>query len=423
MWSGDIVNAQYYLPKGSPPTCCATGSPTDGHGMVDNDLMVVLTRRQEPGARPPLPNYMLDAKNALEELRLHRLPAAAERRSTPSGWSPTASCRQNLATAAVCEEYFDVGYRLLELPRRTTPRGTRSGRSSRPVADRCRAPDPEPPAGRRTSRGRCWPAPGAARHRLAGCCSSSRRCTSCSRSCSATSTRSSARRPGLEPDRSGTPTQFSYVLNHIVGEDGFFGPALLRTAVYVLTASVLCLLDRLPGRVLHRRGSPGRWQGLLLAAADRAVLDQLHDADAGLGQPAARTTGWSTGSLSLGGLFDVHVDWLVGPVRRRDPRPGLRLRAVHDPAAVRRPRPHPAVAARGGPRPRRRPVRRRSAGSPGRCRRPAVIASVLLTCLPMLGDYFTNDLLSGSPSTSMVGNLINNSVLTPGPDRPGRARS
>jgi spermidine/putrescine transport system permease protein len=40
--------------------------------------------------------------------------------------------------------------------------------------------------------------------------------------------------------------------------------------------------------------------------------------------------------------------------------------------------------------------------------------SLLLTCLPMLGDYFTNDLLSGSPSTSMVGNLINNSVLTPG---------
>jgi len=42
------------------------------------------------------------------------------------------------------------------------------------------------------------------------------------------------------------------------------------------------------------------------------------------------------------------------------------------------------------------------------------VGSVLLTCLPMLGDYFTSDLLSGSPSTSMVGNLINNTVLTPG---------
>ena len=39
---------------------------------------------------------------------------------------------------------------------------------------------------------------------------------------------------------------------------------------------------------------------------------------------------------------------------------------------------------------------------------------MLLTCLPMLGDYFTSDLLSGSPRTAMVGNLINNTVLTPG---------
>jgi spermidine/putrescine transport system permease protein len=46
--------------------------------------------------------------------------------------------------------------------------------------------------------------------------------------------------------------------------------------------------------------------------------------------------------------------------------------------------------------------------------RPTIVAAVLLTCLPMLGDYFTSDLLSGSPSTAMVGNLINNTVLTPG---------
>jgi ABC-type spermidine/putrescine transport system permease subunit I len=45
--------------------------------------------------------------------------------------------------------------------------------------------------------------------------------------------------------------------------------------------------------------------------------------------------------------------------------------------------------------------------------KPAVIASLLLVTLPMVGDYFTNDLLSGSPSTSMFGNLINNAVLVP----------
>jgi spermidine/putrescine transport system permease protein len=49
-----------------------------------------------------------------------------------------------------------------------------------------------------------------------------------------------------------------------------------------------------------------------------------------------------------------------------------------------------------------------------RLSQPAVIASILITCLPMLGDYYTNDMLSAQPSTSMVGNLINNTVLTPG---------
>ena len=46
--------------------------------------------------------------------------------------------------------------------------------------------------------------------------------------------------------------------------------------------------------------------------------------------------------------------------------------------------------------------------------RQAVVVSLLVTTLPMLGDYFTTDLLSGSPETSMIGNLINNTVLTPG---------
>jgi putrescine transport system permease protein len=36
-----------------------------------------------------------------------------------------------------------------------------------------------------------------------------------------------------------------------------------------------------------------------------------------------------------------------------------------------------------------------------------ILAGVVLVGLPMTGDFFTNDLMSGSPRTSMVGNLIN----------------
>ena len=32
MWSGDIVNAQYYLPKGVQPTCWPTGSRRTARG-------------------------------------------------------------------------------------------------------------------------------------------------------------------------------------------------------------------------------------------------------------------------------------------------------------------------------------------------------------------------------------------------------
>ena len=36
-----------------------------------------------------------------------------------------------------------------------------------------------------------------------------------------------------------------------------------------------------------------------------------------------------------------------------------------------------------------------------------ILAGVVLVGLPMTGDFFTNDLMSGSPRTSMIGNLIN----------------
>jgi ABC-type spermidine/putrescine transport system permease subunit I len=42
--------------------------------------------------------------------------------------------------------------------------------------------------------------------------------------------------------------------------------------------------------------------------------------------------------------------------------------------------------------------------------KPAILAGMVIVALPMFGDYYTNDLLSNSPKTSMLGNLINESV-------------
>jgi spermidine/putrescine transport system permease protein len=46
--------------------------------------------------------------------------------------------------------------------------------------------------------------------------------------------------------------------------------------------------------------------------------------------------------------------------------------------------------------------------------RQAILTGLLITVLPMLGDYYTNQLLSGAASTSMIGNLIQGQLGTPG---------
>jgi spermidine/putrescine transport system permease protein len=44
----------------------------------------------------------------------------------------------------------------------------------------------------------------------------------------------------------------------------------------------------------------------------------------------------------------------------------------------------------------------------------AILASLVIVSLPMFGDYYTNNLLSGSPKTLMFGNLLDNSMQSTG---------
>ena len=55
--------------------------------------------------------------------------------------------------------------------------------------------------------------------------------------------------------------------------------------------------------------------------------------------------------------------------------------------------------------------------------RQAILTGMLITVLPMLGDYFTNQLLSGAANTSMVGNLIQGQLGTPGLEGQGAVLS
>ena len=114
MWSGDVVNAQYYLPKGQSVDVLRYWFPDDGIGLVDNDLMMVLSGGKNPVLAHLFLEHMLDEKNSLKNFGYigYQPPQNAINTDqlVADGYLP-----ENLATAAVREEWFDVAHRLLEL--------------------------------------------------------------------------------------------------------------------------------------------------------------------------------------------------------------------------------------------------------------------------------------------------------------------
>jgi ABC-type spermidine/putrescine transport system permease subunit I len=207
------------------------------------------------------------------------------------------------------------------------------------------------------------------------------------------------------------PAQFNYVFSHVVGAQGFFGPALLRTLLFVVVASLLCLLIAYPVAYFTARFA-GKRKGIILtlliapfwisymmrmlAWVNLLANDGIVNRIISLGGILPGDTEWLSGhgAVVVMGLVYGYVPYMIIPLYAGlDRLPNDLVEGARDLGASR------SSAFRRVTWPMSRPV---------------VIASVLLTCLPMLGDYYTNDLLSGSPETSMVGNLINNAVLAPG---------
>lgn len=216
--------------------------------------------------------------------------------------------------------------------------------------------------------------------------------------------------PAWDP-RTWNSAQFGYVFQHLVGADGFFGPAIVRTVVYVAIASVLCLLIAYPVAYYTARLA-GRGRGILLALLISPFwISYMMRMLAWVN--LLQSDGLVNKALGLGGLFPVHVDWLTG----RPSTVVLGLVYGYVPymilplyAGLDRISQSTLEAARDLGAPRLSTFRRVTLP----LSRPAIVASLLLVSLPMVGDYFTNDLLSGSPNTSMVGNLINESISSPG---------
>ncbi len=55
--------------------------------------------------------------------------------------------------------------------------------------------------------------------------------------------------------------------------------------------------------------------------------------------------------------------------------------------------------------------------------RQTILAGMFITALPMVGDYFTNQLLSATPNTTMIGNVIEGQLQTASQQGEGAALS
>ena len=195
----------------------------------------------------------------------------------------------------------------------------------------------------------------------------------------------------------------------LAGTGAFVGPIAVRTLIYVAVASLLSLLIAYPTAYFVARFA-GRRKGLFLVLLIAPFwISYMMRMLAWVG--LLQTDGYVNKALGVVGVSPV--SWLgglpltviLGLVYGYIPYLILVLFAGLD-------RIDPALIEAG-----------RDLGL-GRVRtflrvtlpmsRQAILTGMLITVLPMLGDYYTNQLLSGTTGTTMLGNVINNQLSTPG---------
>jgi spermidine/putrescine transport system permease protein len=204
---------------------------------------------------------------------------------------------------------------------------------------------------------------------------------------------------------------FSAAMHDVVGGTAFVGPIILRTLVYVAVASLLSLLIAYPAAYFVARFA-GRRRGFFLVLLIAPfwisyMMRMLAWID------LLQTGGYVNKVLTSLHLISQPVNWLgglgptvvLGLVYGYIPYLILVLYAGLD-------RIDPALIEAG-----------RDLGL-GRVRtflrvtlplsRQPILTGMLITVLPMLGDYFTNQLMSGTTGTTMLGNVIDDQLSTPG---------
>ena len=217
-----------------------------------------------------------------------------------------------------------------------------------------------------------------------------------------------------------TGANFTAVFHDLVGQSAFVGPIFLRTLVYVAVASVLSLLIAYPAAYFVTRYA-GRRKVLYLALLIAPfwisyMMRMLAWID------LLQTNGYINRALLDLHLVSQPVDWLGG----------LSLTVIlglvygYIPYLI-------LVLYAGLDRIDQRLLEAGRDLGLGRARtflrvtlplsRQAILTGMLITVLPMMGDYFTNQMLSGASSTAMIGNVIDSQLNTASQQSQGAALS
>jgi ABC-type spermidine/putrescine transport system permease subunit I len=210
------------------------------------------------------------------------------------------------------------------------------------------------------------------------------------------------------------------VWHDLFGATSFAGPIVLRTIFYVALASLLSLVIAYPAAYFVARFSGRRKALFLILLIAPFWISYMMRMLAWI--DLLQTNGYVNKALSSLGLISQPVNWLgghwytvvLGLVYGYIPYLILVLFAGLD-------RINPALIEAGRDLGLNR-VRTFTRVTLPLSRQP-ILTGMLITVLPMLGDYFTNQLMSGSANTSMVGNLIEGQLGTPGLEGQGAVLS
>jgi spermidine/putrescine transport system substrate-binding protein len=114
-WSGDIIGAQWFLPKGTSTDVLGYWHPTDRPGLVGNDIFAIPANAEHPRLAHEFINFMLEPEVGFNNFAYWTGYLPPLNSIDPDQLVEQDVVPENVSTAIVTEEMMKSGYQLGEL--------------------------------------------------------------------------------------------------------------------------------------------------------------------------------------------------------------------------------------------------------------------------------------------------------------------